>query len=46
MGSRARDIRTGGAECLGENQTILDAARMADLDVGGLQICGEDNRRR
>lgn len=45
MASRARDIMTGGAECVGENQTVADAARMmADLDVGALPICGEDNR--
>ena len=45
MSSRARDIMTGGADCVGENQNMLDAARMmADLDVGALPICGEDNR--
>ena len=41
----ARDIMTGGAECVGENESLLDAARkMRDLDVGSLPICGEDNR--
>jgi CBS domain-containing protein len=36
---------TQGAECVGENETVLDAARkLADLDVGALPICGEDNR--
>ena len=41
----ARDIMTGGAECVGENETLVDAARkMRDLDVGSLPICGEDNR--
>jgi CBS-domain-containing membrane protein len=41
----ARDIMTGGAECIGENETLADAARkMKDLDVGSLPICGEDNR--
>jgi CBS domain-containing protein len=36
---------TAGAECVGENETLVDAARkMADLDVGSLPICGEDNR--
>jgi CBS domain-containing protein len=34
-----------GAECIGENKTLLDAAkRMAELDVGSLPICGEDDR--
>jgi CBS domain-containing protein len=41
----AREIMSGGAECVGENETLEDAARkMADLDVGALPICGEDNR--
>ena len=41
----ARDIMTGDAECVGENETLVDAARkMRDLDVGSLPICGEDNR--
>lgn len=41
----AREIMTGGVECVGENQTLEEAAkRMKDLDVGALPICGEDNR--
>ncbi|MGI8627447.1 MAG: CBS domain-containing protein [Geodermatophilaceae bacterium] len=41
----AREIMTSGAECVGENETLVDAARkMRDLDVGALPICGEDNR--
>ncbi len=41
----ARDIMTGGAECVGENETLIDAARkMRDLDVGSLPICGDDQR--
>ena len=36
---------TGGAECVGENDTLADAARrLAELDVGAMPICGEDNR--
>ncbi|MBW3605093.1 MAG: CBS domain-containing protein [Actinobacteria bacterium] len=36
---------TGGAECIGESDSVLDAAKMlADLDVGAVPICGEDNR--
>src|SRR6187200_2107806 len=31
--------------CIGENDTVIDAARrLADLDVGSLPICGEDDR--
>jgi CBS domain-containing protein len=41
----AREIMTGGAECIGENETLEAAARkMKELDVGSLPICGEDNR--
>ena len=43
--TKAREIMTGDAECIGENETLADAARkMRDLDVGSLPICGEDNR--
>jgi CBS domain-containing protein len=36
---------TPDAECVGENETLLDAARkMADLGIGAMPICGEDNR--
>jgi CBS domain-containing protein len=45
VAKKARDVMTGGAECVGENETVLDAARkLADLDVGAMPICGEDNR--
>lgn len=41
----AREIMTGDPTCVGEDQTVEDAARMmADLDVGALPICGEDDR--
>ena len=45
MAKTARDVMTGDAECIGENDTVLDAAkRLAELDVGAMPICGEDNR--
>jgi CBS domain-containing protein len=45
MGKTAREVMTGGVECIGENDTVLDAAkRLAELDVGAMPICGEDNR--
>ena len=45
MSKTARDVMTGGAECIGENDSIADAARrLAELDVGAMPICGEDNR--
>ena len=41
----ARQIMTAGAKCVQASETILDAAkRMAELGVGALPICGEDNR--
>jgi CBS domain-containing protein len=41
----ARDLMTPGAECVGENDTLVTAAKkMRDLDVGALPICGEDQR--
>lgn len=41
----AREIMTGGTECVGENESLADAAKkMRELDVGALPICGEDNR--
>ena len=45
MAKKARDIMTGSPECVGENDSILDAAKkLTKLDVGAMPICGEDNR--
>jgi CBS domain-containing protein len=45
MRKTAREIMTGQAECIGENETVVTAAeKMARLDVGSLPICGEDDR--
>ncbi len=45
MATKARDIMTSDTECIGENDTLLDAAkRLADLEVGAMPICGEDER--
>jgi CBS domain-containing protein len=45
MSQKARDVMSTGTECIGENDTILDAAkRLAEVDVGAMPICGEDNR--
>jgi CBS domain-containing protein len=44
-GKKARDIMTPDPECIGENDSVLDAAkRLAELDVGAMPICGEDDR--
>jgi CBS domain-containing protein len=41
----ARDVMTTGAQCIKEDQTLAEAARMMrDLDVGSLPICGTDNK--
>ena len=41
----AREVMTGGAECVRTDQTAADAARqMTDLGVGALPICGDDNK--
>jgi CBS-domain-containing membrane protein len=42
---KTRDIMSDDCTCIGENETLLDAAKkLADLDVGSLPICGEDDR--
>jgi CBS domain-containing protein len=45
MPKTARDVMTPDAQCVGENETLLDAARkLADGGFGAMPICGEDNR--
>jgi len=45
MAKTARDVMTPDAQCIGENDSVLDAARrLRDLDVGSMPICGEDDR--
>ena len=41
----ARDIMTPDVTCVGERESVRAAAKkMADLGVGSLPICGEDDR--
>ena len=41
----AREIMSGGAECVRTDQSAADAARMmGDLGVGALPICGPDDK--
>jgi CBS domain-containing protein len=41
----ARDIMSSDCTCIGENDSVLDAAkRLAELNVGSMPICGEDDR--
>jgi CBS domain-containing protein len=45
MAKKARDVMTPDPECIGENDTLSQAAkRLAELDVGAMPICGEDDR--
>jgi CBS domain-containing protein len=45
MAKRARDIMTPDPQCVDEKDTVLDAAkRLAELGVGAMPICGEDDR--
>ena len=45
MTKTAREVMSGGAECVGEAESVADAAKkLADLDVGAMPICGEDDR--
>jgi CBS domain-containing protein len=45
VAKKARDIMTPDAECIGENDSVQVAAkRLAELGVGAMPICGEDNR--
>jgi CBS domain-containing protein len=41
----AREAMTGAVECIGENENIASVATMlADLEVGSLPICDQDNQ--
>lgn len=45
MAKTARDIMSTDTTCIGENDSVLDAAKkLAELDVGAMPICGEDDR--
>ncbi len=45
MAKTARDIMSSDCTCIGENDSVLDAAkRLAELNVGSMPICGEDDR--
>jgi CBS domain-containing protein len=45
MAKTARDVMTPDCECVGENESVLDAAKkLKQLNVGSMPICGEDDR--
>jgi CBS domain-containing protein len=40
-----REAMHEGCECIGESQTLVDAAkRMEEFDIGVMPICGDDDR--
>ncbi|MEU2674569.1 CBS domain-containing protein [Streptomyces sp. NPDC007164] len=42
---RARDIMSGGVQCVGAHQSLFDVSKMMrDLNIGCLPICGDNNR--
>jgi CBS domain-containing protein len=43
--SKVRDVMTPGCECVSEHDSVVAAARkMAELNIGAMPICGDDNR--
>jgi CBS domain-containing protein len=45
MAKTARDVMSPDCQCIGENESVVDAAkRLAELGVGSMPICGEDDR--
>lgn len=45
MAKTARQIMTPDPVCVRSSDSVLDAAtRMAEVNVGSLPICGEDNK--
>ncbi|MCW2958472.1 MAG: hypothetical protein JWP18_1275 [Solirubrobacterales bacterium] len=43
--TKARDVMTTDTTCVGENDSLYDAAQqMKSLNVGALPICGDDDR--
>jgi CBS domain-containing protein len=45
MAKVARDVMTPDPQCIKENETLLAAAqKLAELNIGSMPICGEDDR--
>lgn len=45
MAETARDLMSEGCQCVGESETVAEAARkLAELNVGAMPICGDDNK--
>jgi len=45
MAKTAREIMSDDCTCIGESETVLDGAKkLAELNVGSVPICGDDDR--
>jgi CBS domain-containing protein len=45
MATNIRDVMSADCECVGEKDSLSDAAkRLAELGVGAMPICGEDDK--
>ena len=44
MSKTARDVMTSPCECVGESESVADAAKkLAEMNVGSMPICGDDD---
>lgn len=45
MSKTASDVMSSPCECVGESETVADAAKkLSDLGVGSMPICGDDDK--
>ena len=45
MASTVRDVMSSDCQCVDEGDSLTDAAkRLAELDVGAMPICGDDDK--
>lgn len=45
MAETAHDLMTEGCQCIGESESVADAARkLAELNIGAMPICGDDDK--
>jgi CBS domain-containing protein len=45
MAKTVREVMSSDCQCIGENETVADAAKkLKQLDVGSMPICGDDDK--